>query len=939
LDGQSDIYRHIQNKIASVEETMIQWIFLLVILVGLAILIFMRHKRVEGFGAFKDESMRFANYENNYFQNVADKAVFVNPGLTYSNLNDALASPDLYVPKTAKKDYTPYLMIDPESAFSDKDRKFCRGAVHPRNLPAREKGSAVGCGWYFVEDPDTPSVGVLGTVDGPSFYDLPVGGVWMWDLLAAGEKEDIKACKRVTSCDVIDVEGVKGVCGFCETNGYAVPINGSGQVKYPDSEDGSCGEPTKNTKGACEVPIVQGYMTEDGVDCGTKGRPSPDMTLRLYTKAECDTLGGIHNPDGQCLRSDGGSFSSDCKELNIPPPPPPSICKPNVRGILSRDCLKGIALSLGYSKQGGVMRQLMKQRIELGDTDRDAIKVLQQAGVQVPDSILGTGAISREGAGALYKKLSDTAFKGASSKIKQAAKWFTVGTTEFDVCDYKNTDRGPFMATCAQRAFRTKGCQASGSAYPTEQSAANYASMTWGELNSKFTDLFKSMNSSDPDTQDEATTSCLGLTHTREPPKPCVDFKQTLGIYPESDINTGCFGARSLEDVKAQCRNDPGCSGFSFSKTGNVGNGCFKTYPLVAPRVNGNYDGYEKTPRGLDVINKPNTVSKTWNELSQMCAAKGKRLCSASQMCPSNQPIPDANVFDGKDNWMAVGDKQNQWITYNTAENRLCKVHDQVVPFLPGWGNTTDPVPFFRGAKCCPKSDDTWTDIAVQGRWFMDPQPGARLKTIAVCNDASVFGTNTLDGIWRKPNLNNSSGYSQMPGALTQIDAKSDTLVVGVTSNAGGVIYQWINNDWRRIGERAKWVSIGSDGTIVCVNRDNGSLWRYLGTPQQWENIPGIATQISVGNRDTMWCIGGRNDEIFRWNGSNWQNIPGGLTRVAVSGGGKVAGVNRLGNTFVYSNAINHWRHVPFGELREINISETYIAGTNGGSEIYYLKL
>jgi hypothetical protein len=220
----------------------------------------------------------------------------------------------------------------------------------------------------------------------------------------------------------------------------------------------------------------------------------------------------------------------------------------------------------------------------------------------------------------------------------------------------------------------------------------------------------------------------------------------------------------------------------------------------------------------------------------------------------------------------------------------------------------------------------------------MDPQPGARLKTIAVCNDASVFGTNTVDGIWRKPNLNNSSGYSQMPGALTQIDAKSASLVVGVTSNAGGVIYQWINNDWRRIGERAKWVSIGSDGTIVCVNRDNGSLWRYLGTPQQWENIPGIATQISVGNRDTMWCIGGRNDEIFRWNGSNWQNIPGGLTRVAVSGGCKVAGVNRGGQIFVYSNAINDWRLIP-GGLSEISISETYIAGTNAGSEIFYIKL
>jgi hypothetical protein len=227
-----------------------------------------------------------------------------------------------------------------------------------------------------------------------------------------------------------------------------------------------------------------------------------------------------------------------------------------------------------------------------------------------------------------------------------------------------------------------------------------------------------------------------------------------------------------------------------------------------------------------------------------------------------------------------------------------------------------------------------WVATAVGGNWFQDPLAGARLNTIAITDNSYIVGTNVQQQIWQKASP--TSSYSQMPGALVQVDAKSSNLIVGV--NAGGQVYQWAGSNWIRIGERAKWVSIGGDGTVVCVNSDAGTIWRYLGRVDAWENIPGIATQLSVGNRNTMWCIGGRNDEIFRWTGSNWQNIPGALTRVAVSSKGKVAGVNRQGNLFVYSDSIRDWKRIPGGGIN-ISISETYIAHTNSASMIYYLKL
>lgn len=86
-----------------------------------------------------------------------------------------------------------------------------------------------------------------------------------------------------------------------------------------------------------------------------------------------------------------------------------------------------------------------------------------------------------------------------------------------------------------------------------------------------------------------------------------------------------------------------------------------------------------------------------------MCADKGKRLCSSKELCPSNQPITNMNIYGGTDNWMAVNDKQNEWVTYATFDNRLCKTHTQVAGGVPAWGNTKNGAGWYRAAKCCPK--------------------------------------------------------------------------------------------------------------------------------------------------------------------------------------------------------------------------------------------
>jgi len=69
--------------------------------------------------------------------------------------------------------------------------------------------------------------------------------------------------------------------------------------------------------------LLQYTRTEGFADspkeCQNLGRPSGDRRIRVYTKGECDVLGGNYNPSGECLRKTGGSFSWDCRALNMQP--------------------------------------------------------------------------------------------------------------------------------------------------------------------------------------------------------------------------------------------------------------------------------------------------------------------------------------------------------------------------------------------------------------------------------------------------------------------------------------------------------------------------------------------------------------------------------------------------------------------------------------------
>ena len=65
-------------------------------------------------------------------------------------------------------------------------------------------------------------------------------------------------------------------------------------------------------------------------ECKKYGTPSADGTLRKYTKEECDKMDGMYYENGECYKKSSGSYSRMCRDLNLPPRPPkdvPAECK------------------------------------------------------------------------------------------------------------------------------------------------------------------------------------------------------------------------------------------------------------------------------------------------------------------------------------------------------------------------------------------------------------------------------------------------------------------------------------------------------------------------------------------------------------------------------------------------------------------------------------
>ncbi len=552
---------------------MAAWLILIgIILLGLTLMIWFRQRSVEGFGPFKDLQMSYGDIQNTYFGKTAD-GLFTSPGVNVAGLNEAAASPDLLLPQSQKVDYSSRFSVDPYYAFKEEDIKRCRAAAHPNDLPKRAAGDKVGCGWYFRSDPGSSSVGVLGTRSGPIIDDDLTGGEWIWDLKEAARREDLKVCKRVNMCELVDAEGIKGKCGFCKEKGHAVPVNSNGEPKYPDDTVGSCGNVVTRQADCVQPPEEGAEMIQEGED----------------------------SPAAQAV---AGRTRF--------------LCAPDTTGALSRDCVLTVLRAFGYADSGALVRAVTNSEMKQTN-DTIALSTLRGVGTNIPDAIWTTRRIDFTGLIFAIWRLSQVMRNGPTEEVKNAARHMVSGDGYFQPCDIKNDAKGPFNVQCLQQAFRKAGCQAGGTKYPSQRSAVSeLANMSWAQVNNLFRQQFEATKSSNPAAQDAALKDCLGpgTQFYRAPKKEC--YRKTSPGYDEgSGQGQTCFDGLTVEEAKERCSANPACKSFSFSAGVDRGRGCFKM-DRVGYNTRPDYEGYSKITE-TDKAFAPNNnmiMSKIRNNLA-----------------------------------------------------------------------------------------------------------------------------------------------------------------------------------------------------------------------------------------------------------------------------------------------------------------------------------
>ena len=126
---------------------------------------------------------------------------------------------------------------------------------------------------------------------------------------------------------------------------------------------------------------------------------------------------------------------------------------------------------------------------------------------------------------------------------------------------------------------------------------------------------------------------------------------------------------------------------------------------------------------------------------------------------------------------------------------------------------------------------------------------------------------------------------------------------------------------WMNLPAKMTTYQITTGNRIVGIDSNN-NIWRY-GTARGWEKLDGQAVQVSIGFDGTVWCVD-KNQNPYQWNeeGRIWQQIPGSVLKIAVVNGSNVWGYNNKGEIFQWNGRF--WRQMPG------KISKDITAGVDG---------
>lgn len=505
----------------------------------------------EGFSVYS-QGNEFAKRQQTKFWDNTNKALSINSEFgDFSEISKILETTDtLNNAKNKSIDYNVFFEKDNLPGAAAKDLK-CSSALEPKLMPPRNNEYGTGCGWWYMDDDSTPSVGSYGTSAGPmdtgNLANTKPGGIWMWDLEAAQKKEDVKRCRRIKSCEIADL--VPGKCGFCTTFLSGVPVKADGNSLYPNDPSLNCDGSIVTNPNKCPRPTPPSSDPND---------PRPSKKI----PGLCDPNPATGQLSRPCLIT--LAKGAGCTDNSV------------IISILSGD-------SDGYYSQPGTNNERYKIAIQTIKSD---------VSLASPKQFYGYGVCTRSEALGYYNSIIKTAASGSTVKSRAAAAFLAYGDS-FDECGVDSKDTGPFTLHCLEKVAREVGCQPDGTDYPVEvirkvnnnipkacglfgspssdgniriyskkecdslggnfypngeclkatggsyswdcrelnkmpaatvSTKDKYDAMSWGGVLQYFKDLYQNMHSSNPEAVAIATKKCLGIT-IAQPDPDCGDVK------------------------------------------------------------------------------------------------------------------------------------------------------------------------------------------------------------------------------------------------------------------------------------------------------------------------------------------------------------------------------------------------------------------------------
>ena len=104
-----------------------------------------------------------------------------------------------------------------------------------------------------------------------------------------------------------------------------------------------------------------------------------------------------------------------------------------------------------------------------------------------------------------------------------------------------------------------------------------------------------------------------------------------------------------------------------------------------------------------------------------------------------------------------------------------------------------------------------------------------------------------------------------------------------------------------------------NNGMVWGINLHN-DVWKWDGS--NWQKIYGSLTMVTVGSNDNVWGIAPNND-IYKWNGSSWSLIEGKLKGISAGADDETWGVSPQNDIYRYTG--NGWQKIE-GKLKEVAV-------------------